>query len=136
MKEIPVTYKLEIEEEDTAPEGNASAIDPETDAEILSEIRRRLDRGDLWAWCVVKVTAEATDASGKVWRGTDYLGGCNYRDEADFKAPGGYWDDMCERAYDDLVATLKGAEEAAERARALRAALAPAPTRREEPARG
>ena len=84
-----IRYALIIHPEDVSPEGNASAIDEETDAAILEEIRGRLDRGDLWAWCVVECRA--------VWngfRGSDFLGGCSYRDSREFRQEGGYWPDM------------------------------------------
>lgn len=88
-----VEFSLEIEDEDVPVEGNASATDdPEEDAKLVAEIQQRLDRGDLWAWCCVKVTAK-----WKHWRGVDYLGACSYESEADFKH-GGYWEDMKSQA--------------------------------------
>lgn len=100
LDESRIEYTLEAEPETISPEGNASAIDDETDAEILSEIYRRLDAGDIWAWCSVKVTATHPDLPG--FEGVDYLGGCNYADEEDFKK-GGYWEDMKAQAREDLL---------------------------------
>jgi hypothetical protein len=92
-----ISYALIIHPEDTDPEGNASAIDDDTDAEILAEILDRLSRGDLWAWCTVECRAE--------WNGfkaSDFLGACNYRDANEFREEGGYWQDMKAQALDLL----------------------------------
>ena len=96
-----VTFTLECLEEHTAVRGNFMATDdPEQDKRDEDEVLRRLNRGDLWAWCCVKVTAH--------WAGlhaTDFLGCCSYQDEADFERDG-YAADMRERALDDLNATI------------------------------
>jgi len=97
-----VTYTLTIEDEDIPVRGNAMASgDDEADEAYENEIIARLDSGDLWAWCFVKVTAE-----WRGFKGWDGLGGCSYADEADFKR-GGYYEDMKARAFDDLVATVE-----------------------------
>jgi hypothetical protein len=102
-----VDFTLEAEYEEISVRGNAMASgDDEQDKMYEDEIIRRLDNGDVWAWASVKVTAQ--------WRGiegVDYLGCCCYANENDFKQPGGYYDDMKQEAYDDLIAkinTLKG----------------------------
>ena len=103
-----VTYTLEIENEHIQVEGNASATDDdELDREIANEIIERLERGDLWAWCCVKVTA-ALVVDDLTFEGVDYLGGCSYADEDDFKR-GGYWESMKDQALDDLRVALRSA---------------------------
>ncbi|MFO0964635.1 MAG: hypothetical protein U0793_03480 [Gemmataceae bacterium] len=84
-----VEFDLEVHPEDTPIEGNASAIDDETDAETERWIREELESGNDWAWCSVVVKARWQDFEG--W---DALGCCSYRSEEEFRAPGGYFDDM------------------------------------------
>ena len=84
-----VTFTVHIESETTPVEGNASAWGDGTDEPYWQSIRERLEQGDIWAWCSVEVRA---DWNG--YTGSDYLGGCCYADEADFRQPGGYFDDM------------------------------------------
>lgn len=76
--------------EDVPIEGNASAIDPVTDAETVSRIKRQLRHGNEWAWCQVQVRVTYRD----VLEASDYLGCCSYDSEDDFRRPGGYFDDM------------------------------------------
>lgn len=93
-----VSFTVECIAEETPVHGNAMASgDPAADREVEDWIRRELDTGNLWAWCTVRVTAH--------WRGlqgVDHLGCCSYRNEAEFRAPGGYFEDMKDRALDDL----------------------------------
>lgn len=89
IKSSDVTWKIECLPEDMRIEGNASAIDDETDAKIASDIREQLENGNEWAWCSVKVTG--------VWEGlaeSSHLGGCSYRSEVDFVKNSGYFQDM------------------------------------------
>jgi hypothetical protein len=77
-----VTFTFELEPEDTPVRGNAmSSGDAEADRECEDEILARLDRGNLCAWCLVKVTATWKD-----WEGVTYLGCCSYDTEADIRA--------------------------------------------------
>lgn len=86
---------LHVEPETVDPEGNTSAWGTDEDARYLAEIRERLENGDVWAWAWVRVTV-----AGHGFEGTDSLGGCCYRDEADFRAT--TLDDMARVALDDL----------------------------------
>lgn len=97
-----VTFEIEAQEEDMSVKGNASAIDEETDKETEDYINAQLDNGNIWAWCVVKVTAKY-----KGHEGTDYLGGCSYESEKDFVKNSGYYEDMKQTAYDDLISQLE-----------------------------
>lgn len=96
-----VEFKIECLPEDMPVRGNACSIDPEADRECEDKILEDLDSGNPWAWCVVRVTA-----TYKGIRGVDYLGGCCYASEEDFKQPNGYYDDMKANAFDDLKKTI------------------------------
>jgi hypothetical protein len=88
LTEHEVEFIIEHEPEDEPIDGNASAIDDETDRKVVKWIRDQLRRGNSWAWCKVKVSA--------AWNGfigSDYLGCCSYKSEKDFKQ-GGYFADM------------------------------------------
>jgi hypothetical protein len=101
-----VRYTLEISPEDMPILGNASVGDnAEENEAYANEIIARLERGDDWAWCIVTVTAEYAG-----FKGTASMGGCSYHDEAEFTAPGGYYDDMRQEALADLRETLAYAE--------------------------
>lgn len=102
-----VTVELLCEAEDFSYEGNASAIDEDTDRETETWIRDQLAAGNEWAWCCahVRVTYEVALA-GKAFpatiKGNAYLGGCSYESEADFRAHN--YADMLAEALDDLNA--------------------------------
>jgi hypothetical protein len=81
-------------------EGNASAIDPETDARIAAEILARLETGDVWAWATVRVSV-AFDG----FEAVDTLGGCSYADETDFRAYV-YFGEMRDAVLDEIVERL------------------------------
>jgi hypothetical protein len=109
MKQITITipeiqdveFTLTCLPEDIQIEGNASAIDPETDKEIADDIRQQLERGNSWAWCVVKV-----EAKWKGLKGSDILGGCSYKSEKDFVDNSCYYEDMKQTAYCNLLSNL------------------------------
>lgn len=103
------TVTLECEPEHERIEGNASAIDPATDAETNAWIHDQLRCGNEWAWCVAKVTVRYEGYSA-----TDYLGCCSYESEAAFKE-GPYYADMVHACCVDLVAQLMAARETLQR---------------------
>lgn len=89
---------ISIYADDTPIRGNAIVSgDDKMDKEVEDELISRLNDEDIWAWCVVTVTAEYNGYTGK-----DHLGACSYKNEEDFKTPGGYYDDMVENAIDEL----------------------------------
>jgi len=106
IKEQEVTYTLEVSPEDCPVRGNVLACgDDDADRAAEDEVLARLDRGEVWAWCCVRVVAH--------WRGfagDAYLGCCSYQDAADFKHAGGYWEDMCNQACYDLEAAVNSLE--------------------------
>lgn len=90
-------YKIEATPEDIPVRGNTMASgDDEYDKRVEDEILARLESGDVWAWCSVRVTCADGETEGEAW-----LGGCSYKDEEDFKA-GGYFDDMKAEALEDM----------------------------------
>ncbi len=92
-----VEVSLETARDEHGPEGCFDGGDDGKDEEMVREIRERMARGDVWAWCVVTVKARWNGFSG-----SDVLGGCSYKDEADFREEGGYYEDMVAEALDDL----------------------------------
>lgn len=101
-----VSYSIEVEEDFIDVRGNAMCSgDDDFDREVEDAIIARLNDGDVWAWASVKVSARYDGIDGI--EGVDYLGGCNYADEDDFKRDG-YYEDMCNCARDDLYAQLEG----------------------------
>lgn len=96
LEEHEVTFEVLCLDEETSVRGAFASGDDALDREDETRILRELDRGNTWAWCCVKVRA--------VWRGfqgTDYLGGCSYDDEEDFKRCD-YFTDMKSEALADL----------------------------------
>lgn len=93
---------LTCEPSDIPIEGNASAIDAETDRKQERWIKRQLARGNEWAWCTAIVRASYAGLTG-----SDVLGCCSYLSESDFKQPGDYYDDMVREALRDLAEQLE-----------------------------
>lgn len=100
-----------VEPEESHPRDHFT--DPEDVARVLRD-----DAWNDWAWCMVKVEARFWGFTG----GSSYLGGCNYESEEDFRnsrfeithADGtvthsGYFDDLCEEAYQDLKEQIENA---------------------------
>lgn len=99
------TVTVECLDENTRIEGNASAIDPVTDREIVESIRQQLADGNPWAWCTVRVTVKWRD-----YEASDYLGCCSYESREAFMQDAGA--DMVRVCCTDLVAQLFLAREA------------------------
>lgn len=97
--------KVAPECEDATIEGNASAWNDGTDEPYWKSIREKYESGNDWAWCTVHVSARY---AGFV--GDDYLGCCSYEGEADFKQPGGYYEQMVDDACGDLADKLIAAK--------------------------
>jgi hypothetical protein len=97
LTEADVEFEIECVPEDLPIQGNASAIDDETDAQLERDLREQLERGNEWAWCLVRVTARWAE-----YEGYDYLGGCSYASKEQFMHPKGYYPDMKARALADL----------------------------------
>lgn len=108
---LEIKYTIEIHPDDTPVRGNALASgDDALDKAAEDEILARLDAGDFWAWCVVEVTAHATiNGITTDFLGVAHLGACSYEDEAQFKTAGGYYEDLCAEAREDLIKNLNKA---------------------------
>jgi hypothetical protein len=91
LTKADVKFTLEIEQEDDSVRGNV--CESEQDRKDEDSILERLEGGDLWAWCIVKVTATWEDGNLAPMSASAYLGHCSYADEEDFKK-GGYYEDM------------------------------------------
>lgn len=112
IKRLESDPKIKIEliadQDDLRVRGNAMCSgDDKLDKQVEDEILRRLDSGDVWAWASVEVKVTKGGLSE-----SEYLGGCNYRDEQDFKR-GGYYYDMLttclERIDNELTETANAA---------------------------
>lgn len=102
-----VSVSIEPEHEDVR--GHFASGEPEYDRQDEEAILARLSEGDEWAWCVVKVTVLCGRLSE-----SEYLGGCSYESEEDFRANSGYFDDMVDACKRALVRDAKAVMEAAE----------------------
>lgn len=94
-----VEISLTIEVDDHGPEGCFATGNDAQDEKMVREIREKMARGDVWAWCVVTVKAR--------WNGfigTDTLGECSYKDEKDFREDG--YGDLVGEALDDLNGSI------------------------------
>ena len=96
---MQVEYRIEVEQDDQPVRGNAIASgDPDYDKKVEDKILDRLDRGDVWAWASVRVVAFVP---GYGLEGDDFLGGCTYDNEEQFKS-GMYYPDMIDAARAEL----------------------------------
>lgn len=96
-----VEFTIEPQEEYIPIRGSFDSGDPEHDEQTALEIERQLEY-NIWAWCCVKVTAEY-----KGMEGTDYLGACSYESEKDFVENSGYYEGMKDRAFQELLDSIK-----------------------------
>lgn len=85
------SIRVEALEEDTHWTDSHNDFDPG----VRESFAEMVDQHGLWGWCMVKVTV--VDPTGLL-SAEVYLGGCSYKDEGDFRANSGYFDDMCEEA--------------------------------------
>jgi len=91
-----VEFTLTVEADDLPVRGAFDLGDPEETKKLEDELIARLERGDVWAKCIIKVTAK-----WGTWKGDDYLCGCSYRDEDQFTQDQ-YYEDMKFRALENL----------------------------------
>lgn len=86
---------VEIEPEADCVRGNALASgDDAKDKQAEDEILARLERGDQWAWCSVRVVVESD--CGMVRAESNWLGCCSYQDEAEYRADRYFRDQLAE----------------------------------------
>ena len=90
--------------EEIPVEGNACySGDEDFDHQVESEILKRLEQDDVWAWATVCVTAEWEAVKEK-----EYLGCCCYESEEDFRNNSGYFEEMVDQAITSLNTRLQG----------------------------
>ena len=100
-----VYFRIECHPEDVPVRGNAMASgDDDADRAYENEILSRLDAGDEWAWCSVRVVASLETDGGVLLEGDAWLGCCSYRDEADFRSD---LPDLEDEALDNLNAKAR-----------------------------
>lgn len=96
--EIQVT----AEPEDESPVGYFASDDKAADAALVQSILDREEHGDDWAW----FTAHVRVTYRGVLSADAYLGACSYANEAEFREPGGYFDDLVSECIDEINAKL------------------------------
>ena len=93
-----IQIRIAVLPEEIPVKGNAICSgDEDFDHQVETEILKRLEQDDVWAWATVRVTAE--------WEGlkeAEYLGCCCYADEEEFRQEGGYFDEMVDEALANL----------------------------------
>jgi len=94
-----VQFALTVEQDDVAVRGNVCDC-PRSPCDCERAIEERLEHGDVWAWCWVKVSARYTDELYGELEVDDALGGCSYENEKDFRAC--HWQSMTEALIEEL----------------------------------
>jgi hypothetical protein len=96
-----VYIEVTIAEEWDHPSGYFASGDDEADAEMVRDILEDLGSNP-WAWCMVTVTANWGE-----FKGSATLGGCSYKSRGDFITNSGYYEDMKEDAYNNLLVDVE-----------------------------
>jgi hypothetical protein len=106
---MKIEYTLSVEQDDIAVRGNVMASgDDEADKACEDEIIERRNRGDVWAWALVTVTARVTGENGEEFTGFANLGGVSVENEKNFAdGEGDYYDSLKMEAADDLRRSLE-----------------------------
>jgi len=103
-----VEITIEAMPEDTPIRGNCMASgDSDFDERVALSIEEKLEAGNVWAWCQVKMTAKWAG-----FEGTEFLGCCSYNDAEDFKNCGGYYVAMRSQALEEMVAQMETTQSA------------------------
>lgn len=97
--ELDVEPELDVEVRGNVSSGNAAA-DKKSEDEILN----RLNRGDVWAWCQVRVKASL----GPHVAYSDWCGATSCANSTDYERPGGYYDGQRLQALHNLLKLVKG----------------------------
>ena len=107
LEKSEVRFLLLAEEEIEGP-------DRDFDPECLETIRKRIEEGDVWAWCTAIVKAVWTNTRHEVFTGEATLGACSYDSAEDFKKDSGQYESLCDEALADLQEHLNGYAESLE----------------------
>lgn len=99
-----ITVLVTAHPEEIPVKGNAICSgDEDFDRQVESEIMKRLEHDDVWAWATVSVAVN--------WQGlkeNEYLGCCCYESEEDFRNNSGYFEEMVDQAITSLNTRLQG----------------------------
>ena len=102
-----IAYTLEAEHDYYDEiEGSFASGDDDLDRKEVARIKRRYTAGDRWAWFATRVTVECGSFTGE----SDWLGGCSYASEEDFKKSD-YYKGMQREARENLLNQLKEAHD-------------------------
>jgi hypothetical protein len=103
-----VDISITVEPEFSPVQGNLIVSgDAEFDKKCEDEIIARLDSGDEWAWCIVKVTVtpKTLTYTDELF-GFSLLGGCSYENQEEFEKSD-YYQDMIVWSLEDLNSKSK-----------------------------
>jgi hypothetical protein len=96
-----IEFELIVHPEDVQVRGNVMASgDDKVDKRAEDSVLRQLENGNQWAWCRVEVKAKY-----KAFEASDFLGCCSYKNQKQFEKDG-YYQDMKERAFGEIVNTI------------------------------
>ena len=93
IDESKLKYTIEAVAEIIAPHEYFNAL---SDGKAAQRTQDRLDAGNEWAWCSVRLTCEHKDYP--FLEGVTYLGCCSYDSENDFVMNSGYIETMKDEA--------------------------------------
>lgn len=95
--DIEITVSAELDEIPVRGNAIASGNDAD-DKAVEDEIIARVESGDVWAWCTVRVRVTYRG----VLSADSYLGACSYAGEAEFRADSGYYGDLVDECIAEL----------------------------------
>jgi len=99
LTETEVRMSIDAEPEHSTPDFEQE--DGSADTELIHQVLKRLEDGNEWAWCVVRVTM-----SWGEWKGVAYLGGCSCDSLEEFIENGDYYQDLKKDALSELNARI------------------------------
>lgn len=106
LTESEVTFTITVAQDDEEVRGNLmDSGDPQVDLAAEVEVCDRIDRGDVWAWCEITVTASVclqVDGAELLAQCQTTLCHCSYEDEADFIRCDDYYPQMKAEALEEL----------------------------------
>lgn len=100
-----VSFTLTPLEEHVTLESQLISREPEyleLEQKEIKSIKAGLAQGNIWRWCCVRLRADFAGLTG-----TDYLGGCSYKNEKDFIKSSGYYQDMQDTALTEIATQIR-----------------------------
>lgn len=99
FKPEEVRFFIAVREDDLPLRGNVLASgDEEADLEAERNVGEALERGEVWSWALIRVSAWWAGFDGD-----DYLGACSYASEQAFLDDDSYLPDMLAEALDEML---------------------------------